>query len=108
MEEESNHDGSQLDPAFDGVLRRDPRGSSGGAAGGGARCEYYQDRHKRWAFSCDEDGATLLTQLLRAATPVVGAVQAKIDAAHGVGRGASCELCWTHSVKATGCSNPCP
>lgn len=53
-----------LDPAFDGVLRRDPRYPG--------RSEYYQDRHKRWAFHCGADGHDLLTRLLRAATPVVG------------------------------------
>ena len=37
-----------LDPAFDGVLRRDPRDPT--------RCEYFQDRNKRWPFHCDDDG----------------------------------------------------
>ena len=61
-----------LDPAFDGVLRRDPHGRGGSGGGGGGRCEYFQDRHKRWAFNCDDDGYELLSRLLRAATPVVG------------------------------------
>eukprot|EP00740_Mantoniella_antarctica_P014756 CAMPEP_0181373936 /NCGR_PEP_ID=MMETSP1106-20121128/15691_1 /TAXON_ID=81844 /ORGANISM="Mantoniella antarctica, Strain SL-175" /LENGTH=71 /DNA_ID=CAMNT_0023491761 /DNA_START=124 /DNA_END=335 /DNA_ORIENTATION=- len=62
----------KLDPAFDGVLRR---------SAGGGRCEYFQDRHKRWAFECGDDGFDLLARLLHAATPVVEAVQARIDAA---------------------------
>ena len=64
---------SNLDPAFDGVLRP--------ARDGGTRCEYFQDRNKRWPFHCDADGYRLLARLLRVATPVVGAVQTKIDAA---------------------------
>ena len=66
-----------LDPAFDGVLRRDPRDPT--------RCEYFQDRNKRWPFHCDDDGFELLSRLLVAATPVVAATQAKIEAAHGPG-----------------------
>jgi hypothetical protein len=65
----------RLDPAFDGVLRADPRNPN--------RCEYFQDRNKRWPFRCDADGHSLLSRLLEVATPVVGSVQAKIDAAHG-------------------------
>ena len=64
---------SNLDPAFDGVLRP--------VAAGATSCEYFQDRNKRWPFHCDDEGYRLLARLLRAATPVVGAVQAKIDAA---------------------------
>ena len=59
-----------LDPAFDGVLRRDPRDPT--------RCEYFQDRNKRWPFHCDDDGYGLLSRLLVVATPVVAATQAKI------------------------------
>jgi hypothetical protein len=69
---EPDLDLSGLDPAFDGVLRR----SEG-------RCEYFQDRNKRWPFHCDEGGYRLLARLLRAATPVVAAVQAKIEATCG-------------------------
>ena len=65
----------RLDPAFDGVLRADQRNPN--------RCEYFQDRNKRWPFRCDADGHSLLSRLLEVATPVVGSVQAKIDAAHG-------------------------
>ena len=64
---------SNLDPAFDGVLRP--------VAAGATSCEYFQDRNTRWPFHCDDEGYRLLARLLRAATPVVGAVQAKIDAA---------------------------
>ena len=69
---EPDLDLSGLDPAFDGVLRR----SEG-------RCEYFQDRNKRWPFHCDEGGYRLLARLLRAATPVVAAVQAKIETTCG-------------------------
>ena len=64
-----------LDPAFDGVLRRDPRDPT--------RCEYFQDRNKRWPFHCDDDGYGLLSRLLVVATPVVAATQAKIESTHG-------------------------
>ena len=64
-----------MDPAFDGVLRRDPRDPT--------RCEYFQDRNKRWPFHCDDDGYGLLSRLLVVATPVVAATQAKIESTHG-------------------------
>ena len=46
--QDSELDLSNLDPAFDGVLRP--------ARDGGTRCEYFQDRNKRWPFHCDADG----------------------------------------------------
>ena len=66
----SEVDLSNLDPAFDGVLRP-----------GVGRCEYFQDRNRRWPFHCDDEGYRLLARLLRAATPVVATVQAKIELA---------------------------
>ena len=71
----TQEDLSNLDPAFDGVLRP--------VAAGATSCEYFQDRNKRWPFHCDDEGYRLLARLLRAATPVVAAVQAKIEATCG-------------------------
>ena len=42
---------SNLDPAFDGVLRP--------VAAGATSCEYFQDRNKRWPFHCDDEGYRL-------------------------------------------------
>ncbi|CAL6359102.1 unnamed protein product [Bathycoccus prasinos] len=40
--------------------------------------QYYQDRNKRWPFTCSEKGYALLTKLMTSVTPVLKSIRQEI------------------------------
>lgn len=73
-----------VDDAFAGVLVRAPPASTSAPDAVDRRehrHRYYQDRNKRWAFACDDRGATLLERLFARGRSAIDVVDAAIASA---------------------------